>query len=67
MMAAMVEDWEVIVREGFGLKAAGKMRNLETVSLGTQTREKREYPIMMKKAERVAAPLQYHGVWSFSL
>lgn len=36
MMATIVADLELIVREEFCLKAEGKMRKLDTVSLGSR-------------------------------
>lgn len=69
MIAATVAAFELIVRGESCLKAEGNMRKLETVQLGSQIWrwQARTYPSIIKSADRVAAALQYHGVWSFSL
>lgn len=68
MAAAIVEDFEPTVREALCVKAEENMRKLERISLGPSPGyHARTYPINMEKADTVAAALQYHSVWSFSL
>ena len=68
-MAAIVAVFELILGAGSCLNAEGNMRKLVTVSLGSRSGDHkvRRYPIIIMSADRVAAALQYHSVWSFSV
>jgi hypothetical protein len=63
MIAAISEALLDIVMEVSDLKAEGNMRKLESVQLGVRRQSNvQTYPIMIRKADRVAAALQYHRV-----
>lgn len=69
MSATIVADFKLILGAGSCLKAEGNMRKLVIVSLGLRSgvHKVRTYPVIIKSADRVAAALQYHSVWSFSV
>ena len=63
MAAPIVEDFELTVREALCVKAEENMRKLERVSwVPVRAHARTSYPIIIEKADTVAAALQYHGV-----